>query len=204
MSLIEVYLATEKNHLAQTALMNVQENSHMVMQILTSAIRTAGYVGCAKLMTIDNKIEKYSGEEIKAGSDAMTINKVSVEHATLSKKMTDFTNLYVRGRPNFKEEDILFISNCKSAEIFKVKHVTQEGDEVQKIISEKHLSQKYDQYTEVSRIEKNTYFIGKTARFDENGSVVFALYEMSNNANKTELVEGVNDMKINFVVLEKN
>ncbi len=52
--------------------------------------------------------------------------------------------------------------------------------------------------------EINHYFIGKTARKNERGDSIYALYRFDGIHPKTELVEGVNDMRIQYAVLENN
>lgn len=52
--------------------------------------------------------------------------------------------------------------------------------------------------------ENNTYFIGKTKRKDDKGEPVYALYQVDINKQKRELVEGINDMKIQYTILKNN
>jgi hypothetical protein len=52
--------------------------------------------------------------------------------------------------------------------------------------------------------EINTYFIGKTKRNDARGNFIYALYQLDNQHRKLELVEGINDMKIQYTLLENN
>ncbi len=52
--------------------------------------------------------------------------------------------------------------------------------------------------------EMNYYFIGQTKRKTKQGGSIYALYRLDNKHPKTELVEGVNDMQIQYTILENN
>jgi type IV pilus assembly protein PilW len=212
---ITVYLATEKIHLTQTALMTIQENSRAAIHILNSDIRMAGYIGCVKLkngffidnntpfvLTDKNKIQNYSGPEIKAGSNAITLRHMAASHATLLQTMQDYSVLYVTAVPHFSNGDILLIADCKRAEIFLVKKVVILGNHTQKIISARPLSTLFKEYSEVGRFEVNTYFIGKTPYQTTKGLPIYALYRKDIHSYKTELVQGVNDMKIHYGIID--
>lgn len=200
MCLIDIYIATEKNHLAQSALMNVQQNARMAMQILTHEIRRAGYVGCSKIMMMKYKIEKYSSPDVKPGSDAITIYNVTTDSGTVT-SMSDLKTLEVMDGPSFHVGENLFVSDCVSAEVFSIKKVIKSGNNSQRIMTMKNLSKKYSQFAEVGRVENNSYYIGQTTRVDEDGKPIFVLYKLDSNDRKLELVEGINDMQIDFTIL---
>jgi Tfp pilus assembly protein PilV len=52
--------------------------------------------------------------------------------------------------------------------------------------------------------EINSYFIAKTKRKNKLGQPIYALYQYDNKHIKTELVEGVNDMNIQYTVVDHN
>jgi competence protein ComGC len=57
---------------------------------------------------------------------------------------------------------------------------------------------------QIKQYDQNSYFIGKTDRFDAKGDAIYALYHQDSHAKKMELVEGVNKMKIKYAVLKNN
>ncbi len=208
-----IYLVTEKNNSTQIAMSHIQENSRIATHWLSTNLRAAGYLGCAKLtddfplinyppyaLTPANKISSYRGEEMKSNSDAITILNASVSSATLVMPMHSYSTLYLSAKPHFSEGDVLLISDCKSAEIFLVKEASVVNQGVQKITTKKPLHTQYQQYAEVSQFESNTYFIGKTNRQYPNGASIYALYIKDIHQQKIELVEGLEDMKINYAI----
>jgi type IV pilus assembly protein PilW len=202
--LTTIYLVTKKNDSAQIAVSNIQENARIAMHWLHGNIRTAGYLGCAKL-TDDFPIINYPPYELtrenkisSSGSDTITIRGASISSATLVTSMRGYATLYVSGKPHFSEGDVLLISDCRSAEIFLVKKAAVISQGIQKITTKEPLHTQYQQYAEVSQFESNTYFVGKTNRQSADGSPIYALYIEDIYQQKTELVEGVEDMKIHY------
>lgn len=52
--------------------------------------------------------------------------------------------------------------------------------------------------------EVNTYFVAKTMRIDNRGEAIYALYKLDTEKHKQELVEGINDMQIQYTILKNN
>ncbi|GEM_PF-5518852 len=50
----------------------------------------------------------------------------------------------------------------------------------------------------------NSYFVDKTMRIDDRGESIYALYQLDTEKHKRELVEGINDMKIQYTILKNN
>lgn len=50
----------------------------------------------------------------------------------------------------------------------------------------------------------NTYFVAKTMRINDRDEAIYALYQLDTEKHKRELVEGVNDMKIQYSILKNN
>ena len=61
-----------------------------------------------------------------------------------------------------------------------------------------HLSKAYNSSAEVSVLQSAAYYIGDTGRTYANGETVFALYQYI--GEHQELVEGVNNLKLEFGV----
>lgn len=213
--IMEIYLATENNHLTLTALSSLQENGNIAIQLLSSDIRIAGYIGCAKLtphfpltthvatsMTPENKIENYQSVAIKEESDAITLRHASSENATLLQPMQSKSILSITQKPKFHQNDNLIISDCKTAEIFSIKKIVASKDKRQ-IFTRQPLNTYFNAFAEVNLLKITTYFIGKTERHDATGAPIYALYKMDENFNKTELVEGIKNMKIDYDMVEQ-
>ncbi len=212
-SLTVLYIATQKNLERQEALMTIQENSRVALHILDSAIKTAGYIGCARLtndfpFTSDmvlnekNKIQSYMHGQIKPGSDAITIMRANPINDNLVINMVDHLHVTISADLSFDKRNHALIADCESAELFRVADVNSIGSNLQIIVSEKPLHKLYSYQAELSQFEINSYFVAKTERLDQNGNPIYALYMRDIDANKTELVEGVNDMHIEYSVVE--
>lgn len=214
-SLSAIYLAAVKNHLAETALQNIQQNSRVAFQLLNSAIRSAGFIGCARLqndfqvktteaytITPANRVQAYHGSEIKPGTNALTIRYASMINNTLLEAMHAKNTLHVTATPKISVGEALLISNCLSAEIFSAQQVIVESDNTQEIISSHDLSQLYDKNAELSELQINTFYVGRTDRKNVDGSTIYALYMKDITQRKTELVEGIDSLQIHYSVLE--
>lgn len=198
-----IYLAAQKNFSLQSELSDIHENAYIAIELLNSDIRKAGYIGCAKL-TEDFPLKNFFqyGMNLK-NKISSTQNEISVRHAgrhhaNLIEPMQDYSKLSVTAQPRFSEGDILIISDCTAAEIFKVGHVFN-TKEIQQITPSEPLSNLYDKNAEVSQFEVNTYFIGETDRQRRSGEPIFALFKKDIHDQKSELVEGVNAMNIKLV-----
>lgn len=194
-----IFLTTEKSFSTQHALSSIQENARNAIELLQSDIHAAGYIGCAKL-NYDFPLKNFPGYEftsknkIVVNENTITLRHASVNHTYLTRAMQDSSTLHTTLETSFFADEILLISDCKSAEIFKVKKASANQYE-QSITTTAPLSNQYLQNAEVSKLEINTYFIGKTSRQSRDGSPIYALYMTDVNKTKLELVEGVDGMK---------
>lgn len=216
LSLSLIYLASAKNHLAEAALHNIQENIRVSSQILQSELRMAGNVGCAKLqnnfpvttsqpynMTYDNRLHDYQGNEVKVGTDALTVRYANPLPAFLIETMHDLNNIHIAASPKMAVGDMVVISDCETAEMFDIQALSTASDGTQFIETNKNLTKQYKENSEVSEFEMNTFYIGKTDRKSATGVAIYALYMEDRNFHKTELVEGVDAMQIRYTVFEQ-
>lgn len=214
-SVLEIYLAAENNFRAQNTLMTLQENAQIVSQLLTQQIRMAGFIGCAKLtdgfpiqnkssikISANNKISNLITNDIKPGTDGLMIWHASKKITALEESMHEPGSLYVYSGAKFSVKDYLIISDCKTAEIIKIKKIINLHNGVQKIIPTQSIGKLYSQYSTVNKLEQQSYFVSITGRVGEDHQPIYALYEKDNNDHKQELAEGVDDLKIRYTILE--
>lgn len=214
-SLITVYLATQTVNQAQVALTTIQQNGRVATSLLSLDIKMAGYTGCAKLrknypinysadfsLTNENKIQPYHSTAIKVGSAALTVRHVAGENAVLIKPMKNDSLLYASAKPRFFKGDLLHLSDCSNAELFIVKELIRENNGIQKILPERPLHALYGENSGINRFNINTYFIGQTTRRNARGTAIYALYRQDIKLHKTELIEGVEDMKVKYNFLD--
>ncbi len=207
---VEIYLIANKNQQMQITLIALKDNEQMTNQILTSAIRRAGYALCTKLsddfpfynhstLTFDfkNTIQPFYTPEMKPGTDGITVWNANHKYATVAKNMRGHATLYANRLVTFSADDLVMISDCKTIEIFQIKHVSIVNG-LQKIIPASPLQQLYQVNAELSKLQIISYFVAKTNRFDGRHRPVYALFEKNLAGMNSELVEGVDDMQIEY------
>lgn len=204
---LKMYLIAESSQIAQTDLLTIQQNMQMISQILKHEVKASSYFGCAKftddfpfknnsiyILNQKNRIEKYQNTDVKAGTDAIRFWHASARSAFLVKTMRGYSDLYVSASLPIKSGDNLIISDCQTAEIFQVKQVLVIDNNTKKIVSKNPLSQFYKIHSEINLLEVVVYFIGANN----------ALFTKDVRGNKSELVEGISQMKITIYQIENN
>ncbi|SRR5579885_1135090 len=201
----EVYLGCERSLALQAALMTIQDNAETAISILHSEIDRAGYIGCS-LLTNDFPIADSTDYSLSAvnrltGTDSnqITVRYQAFPGAELLASMQGNTSMIVNNQVQFSEGDILLISDCSRAEIFQVAKVSRQHH-VQTIMPRVPLHYRYAANAELDRLEINRYFVANTGRTDRDGSPMYSLYREDIHHVKSELVEGVSDMRILYSV----
>jgi type IV pilus assembly protein PilW len=203
--LILLYVAAEKNHAMQVSYYEVEDNSQIALQIISRDIQQTGFVGCARL-TADFPVQSYAMYALFPNNKIMGTNTTLVTRfagmaAYLQQSMLSLTTLFASSDSHFSAGDMAIISDCYSAEIFRIKTVF-ENNHIQKIISELPLHKQYNQYSEISHFEINTYYVAKTKRTDSFGKGIYALYRRNAESHVVELVEGVEQLLMTYDVNE--
>lgn len=188
-AIYEIFLAVSKNHLANEALTEIRENSNIAINFLNNSIRLAGYSGCS---------HHFPFNPIDANAHSISVRYASNNAATLLASMQDNRYINVSQNPKLLLHKKLFISNCKTSEMFAAKSILHDNNS-QKIEVEQPLQFRYEVFSEVSQLESKTFHVANTGRFDPLNQPIYALY-----ANKTELVEGVNEIQFRYSVLIDN
>jgi hypothetical protein len=207
-SVFEIYIIAESNKNARTALMAIQENALIIRQVLKQRIQMAGYFGCAKLtndfpltnnssyiLNPKNKIQKYQDSDSKPGTDAIRIWRASIRSNILLQPMRNYSTLYVSKNFPILIGDQLIISDCITAELFQVKHIFLMSNGKQRIETMLPLRKLFQSNTEINKLEIESYFVASTERIDVNKKPIYALFSKDIDGYKSELVEGVLNMK---------
>ena len=201
-SVTEIFITMQKNFRLQLALSSIQEHKRLTMEWLHADLSIAGYIGCPKL-TENFPLKKFHQYEltpqnkIVISQNQITVRHASLKHTELLKDMMGFSTFVTNADEHFMAGNILLISDCMAAEIFQVKKIIRSKN-FQKLTTTEPLSSRFHKGAEVSKLEINTYFTDKTDRKTESGLPLSALYLTNIQHKKIELVEGVDDMKVNF------
>lgn len=145
------------------------------------------------------------------GSDVVAVQRGSTVDIELTGNMSaDNANIQVTGDDVgvFGQNDILLISDCESADLFRISSNPSSGTyaHANNVNTTNRLSQAYTESAQVFQFSSSVYFVGDTGRNDVNGNDIRALYRGNNNLSNTatpsfrvdELVEGVESMQIEY------
>lgn len=198
-SLTSLYLLTQKYFRKQTALLSLTENSRIAEQLWMTVIRSAVYGGCLK--TEKASITPYYSNEVKPGTDAITINYADPMGDDLLFDMKDYSAVYATSSHKFSINDDIMISDCESVEFFRVKNIIASSKN-QQIISYKPLKKLYKKHSQVNLYQHESYYIERTNRYDEYHQMIDAFYRKNKDGKKTEMIEGINDMKIFYSIIK--
>lgn len=204
--LCSMYLFNQNCHHWQSMLIKMQDNAQTTINLLTSNIKKSGYIGCARLTkdfplissvpTILTAMNKLVG-----AANEITVQFMEFPGAYLIQETAE--NLIISSHLNIKIGDLLLISDCKHAEIFQVKdyHVNKQTQIITPVSA---LKFHFDQFAEIGHLQINKFFISKTNRFDQNGKVIYGLFLQENMHDKFELVDGIENMNITYLIKEGN
>ena len=149
----------------QSSMYHLQEVVNVSNDIITHEIEQAGYIGCAKLVP-GFPVKHFQQYSLTAGNqlivtDVNIISRhASMMNAELLNLNPDKKTLYVSDNLSFKADDILIISDCQHAEIFKVKHIFHLHQQL-KIEAVMPLDSDFDKNAEVAYFETNRLFLKK-------------------------------------------
>lgn len=101
--------------------------------------------------------------------------------------------------------DILMVSDCDSADVFKVTNISSGGSGMQTVVhavgadgnTDSHLSHSYDNSAEIMKLITRIYFIGRRSNSASNPPSLYRRALTTNGSLETEeLVEGVEMMRL--------
>lgn len=239
-AVIQIFISSKNTFRMQESMARLQENGRFAVSYLANDIRMAGYMGCANIdrITVNNIAETSSGVPAVAnfdsdtvivgtdsvaagnvwgaapGTDMLVVQKVNSGGLRLTGNMTtNNANIQVVDNSlNVKAGDILFITDCINADIFRATNVSSSGGSKVTIAhansanSSVNLSKLYGSDAEVLMFESVAYYVKDTGRTTPNGDAIRALYvqrqagNTAQSAPSFELVEGVQDMQLEFGV----
>lgn len=199
----QIYLNFKKIYQVQENIARLQENGRFATYILSKNISMAGYGGCLKT-NLPNAIEGFTSPNLPSylqgkvvkDTDVIVIKKADLGVTHLIKNIDSPTNsIEVENNPASKSNPELFISDCKNNHAVEFES-TSFGN---KFIETATTLNNYDiADTEVAQYTEIAYFIGKTSYKDAAGKPIYALYSMTNQKAKEELIDGIKNMQIKY------
>lgn len=237
LAVMQVFLASKTTYRMQDAMSRLQENGRFAVSQLASEIRMAGYMGCLRLDEVEVNIMAdpspagiidvlgtliaVSGEnDVKASNEwgASVDTDVLMLHQAVGTSMQLVGNMnpnnaniqIASNTEGLKQGDTAIISDCTSADIFRVVNNPTTSDQKTTVTHSSggnygsKLSKIYGKDAEILRFELVSYYVKETPRKSPTGQPIRALYvkrkqELSSiAAAETELVEGVQDLQIEY------
>lgn len=201
--LFSVYISVQRSSQIQNALSLLENNGKLATTMLKTEIHKAGNMGCLRL-TADFPITDYLPYTITAQNkltgtgDAFTVRYAETPNDMLVQSMQEMNVLYTNQDVLFMPNDILIISDCRHAEIFKI-HKINRFHGMQKITTTFPLHNRFSKLAEISRLVINKYIIKRTNHPD--GGLPYSLFVENIFHHQTELVGGINKMFILYSVL---
>ena len=144
----------------------------------------------------------------RAGTDTLTIRGARPSSAKLTGNMTaDNANIQIDSNPdNFEANDILIITDCINADIFQASAVSNgSGTTVtiahaNNVNTDNRLSKAYRDNAMLMRFETYTYFVADSGRTNAAGNPIYSLFRTSVDGSTEELIEGIEDLQIQYGV----
>lgn len=189
--IFQLYINFKRIYTEQEQLISAQENASMALIILTTAIKNAGYSGCA-----GKKLYPAVQGGRSGNSDHIIIKTANNALAKLKTPTTTNTKiLYVTNNPAKKDNPNLLIADCVHSQLFKATSFSQQ------IKTDTSIDQIYQiADTEIGQVTVTEYYVAKTSRKDNYGQPVYALYSRLDGKSAEELVEGITSLQINYSV----
>lgn len=140
---------------------------------------------------------------LKPGTDLLWVTFLDPIYQIAHYELGHGGYLSLDQRPQFDEKDIIVISDCENTDVLSVRD---------KIIHKKNkfyipihskmpsnlLSKLYPANAFIGRLRSEIIYIGKTQRENNRKKPIYALYVTEFNGRTIELIEGVEDLKIEF------
>lgn len=206
--LLNIYLTVRHSYSLQKSLNTIQENAQLASDIFTTEIHKAGYIGCPHL-TEDFPLISHTSHTLTSKNKltgtsvpTITVRYADFPSAVLIQPMHTFDTLYTSNNVHFSPGDVLIISDCQNAEIFKLKNMNRFKDK-QKLVSVSPLNTKFLPQAEVSRLIVNQYFIAKTNDQNNDEQSSSSLFVENILHRKTELVGGIDKMQVLFSIIQE-
>lgn len=217
-----VYIGSRGAFRTTENLSRIQENARYALDVMSSDIRMAGYIGCANvgaflpnvianpppappinaanaLIGYDNGAGWTNPTTItRTGGDVLSVMGAFGNGVNLTGNLIPSNaNVQINGNPyGFKQGDVLVVTNCGYADVFKVTNTPGSSGTV--TLAHGNTSNTgnrvgtYGPDAFVMKIDRHSYFIGTNPAGNPS------LYRVGLDGLAEELVENVQDMQLRY------
>lgn len=157
---MQLFFQLKEGWRTRLAVLQQNDEANFIIDTLTTDIKQAGYIGCAKLNASFNFFPGnqtlLNAKNFLTGSrETLTLRHASTRFAVLLKNMNNVT-LHITSLPTFHANEWVIISDCTAAEIFQIKTVSfSQG--MQKITAITKLQHLFKEGAELSKLYVNKY-----------------------------------------------
>lgn len=190
-----IYEYLQVNDQRQQNLFSAIEESAEISYLLRQQIHQAGFVGCAKLsadfplrnhthLKLDKKITPLFND----GSDGLSVWHAEDHAMLLAKAMENEFDLQLNVHYSLHADAVLIISDCKSADVFTINSMTDQGQYLS-VHTSQALSKLYDTHAEIFLLVKKSFYLSHSALLVED------LHH-----NKIELARDVSKIQVTYFI----
>lgn len=227
---LQIFISSKTTYRVQEGLSRLQENGRFAIGTLARDIRMAGFQGCTNLEALEPNIiaqnppanlvfslsdfldgvdNAGAGNSFGAveGTDVLVLRGASPSGINLWGNLGAVNaNIQIdENRPGFEAGEILFITDCTDADIFKATSVSEGGGTVTiahatSTNTTQNLSKAYKEDAMIMAFRHSAYYVGDTGRINAVGNNILALFRENLDGSSDELIEGVEDMQIEYGV----
>lgn len=188
---------------------NIVANNPPTTNFIQTSLRgfdvtaTGWAAGVTDLLPIDGS----AVGDARMNSDVISIMRASTASASLDEHDNNNSNVKLNGNPlDLSQGDIAIVSDCESMDIFRISNVATGNNTTQVTFSHgsnqntsNKLSKAYtDENAKLMTFIAHTYYVADTGRNNERGDTIYALYQLDNKGNSSEIVEGVENIQITY------
>ncbi len=230
-AIAQSFISSKQSHKMREQVALLTENGRYATESLQRDIRMAGYSGCRTLDSLQPNITANSPPDFStsndslqgfesgagwtnptsntylAGTDVITINRAAGQGVQLTGNMgTTDANIQLGSNPyGFQAGDVLLITDCESADLFRASSVAQTASSVITIAhtsttnTDNNLSSLYQDDATITKFSSNTYFVGTNIN---GGTSLYMVPFESDGA--IELVPNVQDLQLQYSIDTNN
>lgn len=205
--LINIYNAYWRSNQQLQSLTTMLSNATKIIHALEINIHYAGHIGCP---TLKSGFKIYSKHTVQISAQTALTgmdHNIEVQYMQVPVgnliRMVERDQIIMSSNPPVHQGRFMIISDCLNGEIFSVKKVVK-NKTVQKIFLSNLLHNEYKTYAEISSYVQRKFYIAKTARKNQQGGPVFALFQQDWEQKPLEIAEGVNQINFLYTVGHKD
>ncbi len=229
-AIAQSFISSKQSHKMREQVALLTENGRYATESLQRDIRMAGYSGCRTLDSLQPNIIANSPPNFStsndslqgfesgagwtnptsntylAGTDVITINRAAGQGVQLTGNMgTTDANIQIGSNPyGFQAGDVLLITDCESADLFRASSIVQAIDSVtiahaSTANTDNNLSSLYQDDATITKFSSNTYFVGTNV---SGGTSLYMIPFESTVA--IELVPNVQDLQLQYSIDTNN